>query len=76
MVAVEAGRLLLESQPPEAFDECLWCTQAAAPAWLRHTGLNLGMPAPVPVPGSANSSACMGCEAFNIPSKGLGVLQA
>ena len=25
-----------------AFDECLWCTQAAAPMWLAQTGLELG----------------------------------
>ena len=48
VVAVEAGRLLLEAgRQPEAFDECLWCTQASAPAWLRHTDLSLGKPAPL-----------------------------
>ena len=52
VVAMEAGRLLLESQPPEAFDECLWCTQAAAPAWLRQTGLTLGTPVAAAVPGT------------------------
>ena len=59
VVAVEAGRLLLESQPPEAFDECLWCTQAAAPAWLRQTGLTLGTPAGLPVPGTVRRSQCL-----------------
>ena len=43
IVAVEDGRLLLDSQEPEPFDECLWCTQAAAPAWLQSTDLPLGV---------------------------------
>ena len=43
MAAVEEGRLVLEGcAPPEPFDECLWCTQASAPAWLARTGLPLG----------------------------------
>ena len=43
VTAVEQGRLLLDGDaPPEAFDECLWCTQACAPAWLAETGLPLG----------------------------------
>ena len=42
VAAVEEGRLLMEGAPPEAFDECLWCTQACAPAWLGGTGLPLG----------------------------------
>lgn len=42
IVAVEDRQLLLDSQQPEAYDECLWCTQAAAPAWLRGTDLTLG----------------------------------
>lgn len=48
VVAVEAGCLLVEAgRQPEAFDECLWCTQASAPAWLRHTDLSLGKHAPL-----------------------------
>lgn len=27
-----------------SFDECLWCTQAAAAAWIRDTGLPTGEP--------------------------------
>ncbi|KAL3145556.1 hypothetical protein ABBQ32_003381 [Trebouxia sp. C0010 RCD-2024] len=36
---VRQGSLLLEDGSAEAFDECLWCTQASAPAWLAKTGL-------------------------------------
>ncbi len=42
VVAVEAGKLILDDGRVEAFDEALWCTQAAAPAWLAGTGLPLG----------------------------------
>ena len=42
VAAVEAGRLVLDDGIAEPFDEALWCTQAAAPAWLRDTGLPLG----------------------------------
>ena len=42
VAGVEEGRLLMSGAPPEAFDECLWCTQASAPAWLGATGLPLG----------------------------------
>ena len=40
VAAVEDGRLLLDGEPQRAvpFDECLWCTQAAAPAWLAGHG--------------------------------------
>ncbi|CAL8466157.1 g5693 [Coccomyxa elongata] len=41
VAAVEAGRLILDDGRVEAFDEALWCTQAAAPAWLAETGLPL-----------------------------------
>ncbi|KAK9902254.1 hypothetical protein WJX75_009733 [Coccomyxa subellipsoidea] len=41
VAAVEAGRLVLDDGIAEPFDEALWCTQAAAPAWLRDTGLPL-----------------------------------
>jgi predicted metal-binding transcription factor (methanogenesis marker protein 9) len=34
--------LTLEGGDIEAFDEALWCTQAAAPSWLKDTGLPLG----------------------------------
>ena len=43
VAAVEAGRLVLDDGSVETFDEALWCTQAAAPAWLRDTGLPLGV---------------------------------
>jgi selenide,water dikinase len=36
---VKPGQLVLEDGTEHAFDECLWCTQAGAAAWLRHTGL-------------------------------------
>ena len=42
IAAVEDRQLLLDSRQSEAYDECLWCTQAAAPAWLRDTDLTLG----------------------------------
>ncbi len=46
VAAVRAGALELAGGAARAFDECLWCTQAAAPAWLRSTGLPLGAAAP------------------------------
>ncbi|KAA6421181.1 MAG: water dikinase [Trebouxia sp. A1-2] len=36
---VQEGRLVLEDGAEQPFDECLWCTQASAPAWLTTTGL-------------------------------------
>ena len=39
---VHPGRLLLQDGSTEEFDECLWCTQAGAPPWLKTTGLQLG----------------------------------
>lgn len=39
---MEAGKLILDDGRVEAFDEALWCTQAASPAWLAETGLPLG----------------------------------
>ena len=39
---VQPGRLLLQDGSTEEFDECLWCTQAGAPPWLKTTGLQLG----------------------------------
>jgi len=50
IVAVEGQHLLLDSQQPEAYDECLWCTQALAPGWLQQTDLTLGrlgLPSPL-----------------------------
>jgi selenide, water dikinase len=41
VVRVEQGRLLLAEGPPVSFDEALWVTEAAAPAWLGETGLAL-----------------------------------
>jgi hypothetical protein len=45
-----AGSLVIQREGPQGlgpeevlgFDECLWCTQAAAPAWLKETGLPTG----------------------------------
>ena len=58
VTAVDPGALQLAACPPAAdgasaatdqgssreatFDECLWCTKAAAPSWLAQTGLALG----------------------------------
>ena len=39
---VRQGSLLMEDGSEEPFDECLWCTQASAPAWLAKTGLQTG----------------------------------
>ena len=39
---VEQGKLSLAGGEVLEFDECLWCTQAGAPAWLGSTGLPLG----------------------------------
>ena len=39
---VEQGKLSLAGGEALGFDECLWCTQAGAPAWLGSTGLPLG----------------------------------
>jgi hypothetical protein len=39
--SVEPNRLVLENGQTAAFDECLWCTQAAAAGWLKGTGLPL-----------------------------------
>ena len=44
VAAVQPGSLELADGGCRAFDECLWCTQAAAPAWLQKTGLPLGVP--------------------------------
>ncbi|KAI8472012.1 MAG: selenide, water dikinase [Monoraphidium minutum] len=41
VAAIAAGRLELEGGGGHAFDECLWCTQAAAAGWLAQTGLPL-----------------------------------
>jgi selenide,water dikinase len=37
---VEANRLLTESGESIAYTEVVWCTAAAAPAWLREAGLS------------------------------------
>jgi NADH dehydrogenase FAD-containing subunit len=42
---VEAGKVKLVGGEVLPFDECCWCTGAAAPTWLRQTQLPLGMPA-------------------------------
>ena len=39
---VQPGVLVLEDGTQQPFDECLWCTQAAAPPWLPTTGLQTG----------------------------------
>ncbi|KAK9840782.1 hypothetical protein WJX81_004350 [Elliptochloris bilobata] len=41
VASVHPGRLKLADGSARDFDECLWCTQAAAPAWLQKTGLPL-----------------------------------
>ena len=40
---VQEGLLVLEDGTEQQFDECLWCTQASAPAWLSDTGLQTGL---------------------------------
>lgn len=39
VVEVQAGSLHLGGGRAVAFDECLWCTQAAGAGWLAETGL-------------------------------------
>ncbi|PNH06604.1 hypothetical protein TSOC_007041, partial [Tetrabaena socialis] len=39
VTSVRPGELLLRSGAALPFDECLWCTEASPPAWLRETGL-------------------------------------
>jgi NADH dehydrogenase FAD-containing subunit len=39
---VEAGLIVTEDGAKHAFDEALWCTQAAAAGWLKATGLPTG----------------------------------
>ncbi|HEY8566973.1 MAG TPA: FAD-dependent oxidoreductase [Beijerinckiaceae bacterium] len=41
VASVEPGRLHFADRPSLAADEILWAAQAAAPAWLRETGLAL-----------------------------------
>lgn len=41
IASVAPGRLLLTDGAAAPFDECLWCTQAAAAGWLGDTGLPL-----------------------------------
>eukprot|EP00878_Enallax_costatus_P045872 GHUV01055390.1.p1 GENE.GHUV01055390.1~~GHUV01055390.1.p1 ORF type:complete len:215 (+),score=34.56 GHUV01055390.1:91-735(+) len=43
VTAVEAGRLMTDDGGWHAFDECLWCTQAAAANWIKQTGLPTGV---------------------------------
>jgi len=42
VLEVQEGRLQTADGGWHAFDEALWCTQAAAAAWLRDTGLPVG----------------------------------
>ena len=39
---VKEGKVVTLTGEDVAFDECLWCTQAGAPDWLKATGLPLG----------------------------------
>ena len=39
---VKEGRVETLTGDDVEFDECLWCTQAGAPDWLKSTGLPLG----------------------------------
>src|SRR5262249_44867142 len=41
VVAVEAGRLVLDGRPPIDADETLWTTQASPARWLAEAGLPL-----------------------------------
>jgi hypothetical protein len=43
---VEAGLIVTEDGAKHAFDEALWCTQAAAAGWLKATGLPTGAQTP------------------------------
>lgn len=36
VIKVEENALYLANRQVVEFDECLWCTQAKAPAWLEH----------------------------------------
>ena len=59
---VQQGYLLLEDGTEQAFDECLWCTQASAPPWLAHTGLQTGTPSPFPLSLPHRSSPFNDCH--------------
>ena len=39
---VKEGEIITLTGENVGFDECLWCTQAEAPEWLKATGLPLG----------------------------------
>lgn len=39
---VKQGKIMTVTGDNVEFDECLWCTQAGAPEWLKATGLPLG----------------------------------
>ncbi len=41
VTAVTGGQLRFDGEGARNFDEVFWCTQAAAPAWLKDTGLAL-----------------------------------
>lgn len=40
---VVQGTVLTQTGEDIEFDECLWCTQAGSPEWLKTTGLPLGI---------------------------------
>ena len=44
VTAVEEGKIVAEVGGAVEFDECLWCTQAGPPLWLKDTGLPTGQP--------------------------------
>ena len=67
---VQEGRLVLEDGTEQSFDECLWCTQASAPAWLTATGLQTGA-TPSPLPSICTSFAYPSIEPFQAHPKHL-----
>lgn len=68
VAAVRAGRLELVGGSVRAFDECLWCTQAAAPAWLAKTGLPLGAHPSLAL--ALHSGRCAGLAGGDGPAAG------
>ena len=70
VAAVQPGSLELAGGGCCAFDECLWCTQAAAPAWLRKTGLPLGVPV-----GAQHDPGCLPAAPKNIARLACACLQ-
>jgi len=42
VTSVKKGKIVAETGGDVEFDECLWCTQAGPPQWLKNTGLPTG----------------------------------